>query len=297
MTSHPYATETFANSLSHWGQAWRVDAWNCYVIKRPIADEAFDAAGVYPITPLEPNIDITAGLSQLRDAGFVSIVLVFDDFHRPDLVELKKHFDAVNDFKPHYVYRPDKGKLDYDSHHRRAVKTAYKHVRTDIIALSDGLDEWARLYDALTATLKLEGLHAFPHEHHQAIASMEGVIAVGAWLDKELVSCHVWVDDGQYMHSHLVASNEKGYEFRAAYAVNDTSIQYFANRKLLNFGGGAGNIVGSDDGLARFKKGFSNDVAGSYICGVILDKDKYQQLVDARALSQPTNFFPAYRAP
>ncbi len=294
---HPYAASMFAESLTHWGEPFLVPEWNCHVIKRHITDKLYDAAGVYPITPLSADADIAGGLSRLRDAGFVSVVLVLDDFHRPDLEMLKPHFDVVQNFKQHYLFKPEKGGITYDSHHKRAVKTALKHVRTDIIPLRECVNDWAGLYDGLIQKLSLQGLHAFPHTHHQILAEMPGIIAIGAWIGEELVSCHLWADDGEFVHSHLVASNDKGYESRAAYAVNDTSIRYFADRKLLNFGGGAGNSVGDDDGLARFKKGFSNDVAESYICGAVLDKLKYQELVSARNFAVPVTYFPVYRAP
>ncbi|MFO0388476.1 MAG: hypothetical protein ACK502_01975 [Alphaproteobacteria bacterium] len=294
---HPYATVAFAESLAHWGKPFEVPEWGGGVMLREISAGLQDAAGIYPITPLNKNADIAGGLARLRDVGLVSVVLVLDDFHRLHMNTLKEHFDTVDSFKPHYLYRPEKGEMIYGSHHKRAVKTAYKHVKVDVLDLRKHVHEWAELYDALIAKLGLSGLHAFPLAHHQQIAGIQGMVAIGAWMGDELVSCHIWADDGEYVHSHLVASNDKGYESRAAYAVNDTSLRYFSGRKLLNFGGGAGNSVGSDDGLARFKKGFSNDTAESYICGAILDKEKYQQLVNARKFNVPVRFFPAYRAP
>lgn len=295
--THPYATRAFAESLSHWGRALEVPAWGCHVIVRDIANDGEDAAGVYPITPIIENADITAGLQQLKKYGLVSVVLVLDDFHRPALEQLSKHFTKVLPFKPHYIYRPPKGPMEYDSHHKRALKKAMNKVKTGVVDLKHDGAGWQTLYDALIAKLKLSGLHAFPHTHHDALARMDEVIAVGAWLGNELVSCHVWVRYKDRLHSHLIASNEAGYDTRAAYAVNQASIKMFADAELLNFGGGAGNSVDADDGLARFKRGFSNDTASSYLCSAVLDQERYDTLVAARKFTGPVTYFPAYRAP
>ena len=116
------------------------------------------------------------------------------------------------------------------------------------------------------------------------------------WLDGKLVSAHLWVSDGRYVHSHLAASNPEGYGAAAAYAVYDASVRHFAAAELLNFGGGAGPSDDPRDGLSRFKKGFANESAAAYICGAILDEGQYHELVRRRGVPPDTLFFPAYRA-
>lgn len=134
----------------------------------------------------------------------------------------------------------------------------------------------------------------FPAAHHQFLAEADGVTAIGALHGDELVSAHVFVADGGKVHSHLAASSEQGYTLRAAYAVNDAALQHFKDAELVNFGGGAGFKDDVGDGLAKFKKGFSNKTAQSYICGAILDEARYAELTGA---AEPTEFFPAYRSP
>lgn len=170
-------------------------------------------------------------------------------------------------------------------------------MRVAALDLKTGWESWQALYDYIIADMKLTGLHAFPAAHHAALAEIEGFTAIGAWVGGELVSAHVWAHDGGHAHSHLVASNAKGYECRAAYAVNDFSMQHFAGKKILNFGGGAGFAEDAHDGLARFKRGFSNTTAHSYLCGAILDPEKYEAFSAARGSVQNPGYFPAYRAP
>jgi len=79
--------------------------------------------------------------------------------------------------------------------------------------------------------------------------------------------------------------------------VNDASVNHFASLELLNFGGGAGTVDLAEDGLARFKRGFCNDLATAYLCGAVLDHDRYRELVQKKGVPPDTLFFPAYRAP
>lgn len=293
--THPYATEIYAASLSHWGEALFVPAWRTSVIVRSTESGDQDAAGTYPIAVLPEDADLRGGLNFLRERGLVSIVLALDDFHHPPLEDLRKHFDVVRPFKSHYIFQPEKGPLSYDKHHRYELRQALKNVQVETLELRAHLPEWVDLYRNLTLRHGLKGVHDFPFSHHEALATLDGVTAFGAWTEGRLVSCHIWVHHDGYAHSHLAASSVEGYKCRAAYAVNDAAIQHFGDAKLLNFGGSAGHQE-TGDGLAKFKKGFSNGLANSYICGAILDLRRYDELRAKRGISRQVEFFPAYRA-
>ncbi|MDX1975378.1 MAG: hypothetical protein SFT92_06850 [Rickettsiales bacterium] len=291
--THPYATAAYGESLAHWGKDIWVPAWNMPVVMRPIADAAFDVAGVYPFSAFPPDTNIQAGLDFIREHGAVSATFVLDDYHRPNLEVLRDTSTVLRPFKTHYINRPELGPLRYDTHHSRALKKALTQVQVKAFALSEHLPSWCALYDYLIQELKLTGLHAFPHEYHRQIAAIPGMVAIGGWIEDRFVSCHIWACDDKTAHSHLVASNAEGYEARAGFAVNDFSLRYFADKQVINFGGGAGNTDDPDDGLARFKRGFSNDTAQSYIAGIVLDETRYKSYSGAAQ----TDYFPAYRAP
>jgi len=295
MILHPYATDVYARSLLHWGKPLAVPAWGTSVIVREI-DGAQDAAGVYPFAVFKHDADIATGIEQLRNSGLVSLVMVFDAFHCPDAIELERHFDFVRPFKTHYIYRKEKGAIRYDTHHQRALRRAQREVRVESLDLKLYSNSWQSLYDNVITKFRLTGLHAFPEDHAKKISTIEGVTALGAWHDDNLVSCHIFASNGKYAHSHLVASNQDGYDTRAAYAINDFAITCFRDEQVINFGGGAGAGDKESDGLARFKRGFSNDTELSYLCGVILDKERYDALCTARDIAHDTSYFPAYRS-
>jgi hypothetical protein len=292
--THPYATAAYARSLSHGGEAFAVPEWGSHVLLRNMPG-GLDATGTYPIAVIASDADLAGGLDRLRRLGLVSITLVLDDFHRPSLTELRKHFSVVNPFKTHYIRR-NALPFAYGKHHRYEVSRALKAVKVGPFDLGEHVSDWLALYANLTRRHALAGIHDFPVGHYEALRQMSGTTTIGAWVDGSLVSAHIWVSDGKYVHSHLAASSGPGYEAGAAYAVYDASIRHFADAELLNFGGGAGTKDDPDEGLARFKRRFSNESACAYICGAILDEARYQELVRQSGAPPDTLFFPAYRA-
>jgi hypothetical protein len=293
--THPYATDVYARSLLRDGRTVSVPEWGCSVLVRPVADGLEDAAGVYPLAILAKDADILGGLVRLGRLGLVSIVAVVDDFHRPPLERLSREFDFVRPFKQHFLHRPDLTQPAYNKHHRYEVRRAERALEVGVMDLGRHLDDWIELYATLMARHELSEMHKLPPAHHPALATLDGVTAIGAWLGKELVACHIWVHDRGHVHSHLGASSESGYACSAAYVVYDASIRHFRDAELINLGGAAGYVDHPDNGLTRFKRGFSNAAARSYICGKILDPDRYSALVERTAPHQ-TEFFPAYRA-
>lgn len=293
--NHPYATSEYASALSHWGRALYVPEWNTHVLIRKIKPGIEDAAGTYPIAILDKNADIPGGLEYLRRHQLLSVVLVLDDFHRPALSILKKYFLFVKKFKTHYIHNNQKKKT-YTRHHQHELLQSLKSVRISPFDLKNNLQAWVLLYDNLIRSKNLTGLHAFPLKHHAILSKLNGITAIGAWQDSELISCHIWVDDGISAHSHLAASSTTGYKNRAAYAINDASIAYFSNTQVINFGGGLGINNKTVDGLTKFKQGFSNSTTCSYICGAVLNEKSYAKLIAECNITSKIDFFPAYRS-
>jgi hypothetical protein len=75
-----------------------------------------------------------------------------------------------------------------------------------------------------------------------------------------------------------------------------SSIKFFTDSglKWLDLGAGAGIKKASDDGLSRFKRGWSTGTRTAYLCGQIFDSVKYKTIVATKGISN-TEYFPAYR--
>jgi len=293
--THPYASEAYARSLAHSGAAFAVPEWGGHVLTRPIAGGARrDVTGPYPLAVLAADADVRGGLARLGAARLVSAVLVVDDRLRPGLDRMEAAFGSVRRFKSHFVHDRTQGPPAYDKHHRYEIRRAAGRVEAREIELARHLPAWIALYDELSARHGLGGVHAFPALHHETLAQLPGVRAFGAFLEGELVSAHIFVTDAGYAVSHLAASSPEGYRNGAAYAVNALAIEALTDCEAINFGGAAGAGDDPNDGLVRFKKGFSNHIAASWLCGAILDAEAYGAL---SAGVGDNGFFPAYRGP
>lgn len=293
---HPYASGAYADSLSHLGGVVPVPEWGGFVLSREIPGGGQDAAGTYPIAVLAEDADWAAGLERLRRLRFVSVTLVVGPTHRWQIQDLRRCFQVVNPFKTHYLRR-NHLPFAYGKHHRYEVRRALGRMVVGEFALGNHLDDWTALQAKLAWRHNLGSIHAFPRRHFELLGRMSGVTAMGAWMEGTLVSAHLWVSDGRYVHSHLAASSEEGYRARASYAVYDQSIRRFSGAELVNLGGGAGLRDDPEDGLVRFKRGFSNDASPAYLCGAVLDEARYDNLIRQRDGRGNRHFFPAYRAP
>jgi hypothetical protein len=282
--------------LFHIGRAVAVPEWGCHVIARAIPEGGEDATGCYPLAALDPSADLAAGIERLRAMGFVSVTLTLDNVHRPPLEAFQSSFDVVRPFKTHYLHRGPLAHYQPSADHRTKIRRAQRSVETRPIRLADHLAAWSALYDGVGTRLGFSGVHAFPRPSFAMLAELPGIEAVGGFLDGELVSCCLWAVDRGHIFSHLVASDARGYEARAAYAVYDASVRHFADADAINFGGAAGAADDPEDGLTQFKRGFANERAQSYICGAVLDRAAYQRLAP-RGGADTDNFFPRYRTP
>jgi hypothetical protein len=296
--THPYATIEYGDTLRHLGEAIFIPEWGTSVVRRQIGAEYHDAIGAYPITVFKPEPDLSGGLERLARLGCVSVVLVLDDCWRPGLAELQASFDFVRTFKLHYLHDRTRSPFRFSKNHGVKIRRAMRAVSVERFDLAARLDEWSEIYEGLVTRLGLSNtMHAFPRDHYKALAQLSGTVAVGAFAGGRLLSCHVWVCYDGHAMSHLVASNEEGYAMRAAYAVNAASIDLLSEYQILNFGGGAGTVKDQSSGLERFKRGFANATASSYLCGKVLAADAYAELCRRAGITQETSYFPAYRQP
>lgn len=298
--THPYATRQYAQiAAGSCDTVTSIPSWKQYVVRRSVGDVAsvcgVDAAGCYPVSPFEEDIDLLAGFEALRSQGCVSVVIVADPVLRPCDRQLSDAFDICRPFKTHYLYDRRKGPVRYSKHHRYEVRRAGADVRK--IDLAEHLDEWVSLYCDLVQRHSITGSAAFSDRALKAMSRIDGLVTFGAFVDDQMVACHLWLRAGETVHSHLAASNSVGRGCGAAYSLYDRAIRHFADAKMIDFGGAAGLIEDPRNGLARFKRGFANASAPTYLCGKILDRKRYDMLSAAMETPRKMDYFPAYRAP
>lgn len=288
---HPYASADYANAFGPGFMPLYLPEAQTFVLKRRIPQtDACDAMGCYPLSPIAPGSSLSHDFAALKAQGIVSLVWVADPFFSPPAEALKHVFDHVLPYKEHYVHDFSKG--GYDSrNHRYKVNRSLKSVEVRWIDLPDHLDTWWGLYRALIAKHDITGIQAFSREYFAALCALKPFM-FGAFNNGELVSAKLCFVHQGYAYCHLVVSSEEGYRLRAAYALYDYALKHFAaaGMKAYDMGAGAG-VTSASEGLAQFKRGFSNTLVTCHLYGKILDTERYAELSQGRK----TAFFPAYR--
>lgn len=291
MTSHPYASSIYAHAFAPEYEPLLLNESQTFVLKRPIPGTSyFDAMGCYPLFTSATGANMEKDFAWLREQGIISLVLVTDPFfHRP-LAQLEQTFDTVSAYKRHLLHDFTQDRT-YSKHHRDRVRVAEKKLDVKRIALTDHMEEWVNLYQALIEKHGIKGIQAFSQHYFEELAKLEPIM-FGAFSNGALVCGHLCIEHEGYAYSHLTASSPEGYRLRATFAVYDHTLRYFRDHgaKAFDLGAGAG-LTDVSDGLTQFKHGFSNAETLCYLCGKILDKPQYEAL----SAGKETVFFPAYR--
>ncbi len=254
--------------------------------------------GCYPMFACENWLQLANDLDALT-GKLVSVTLVADPLgdHSPEL--LAQAFpDLARPFKDHFIvdFSSD-WRTTIDPHHLRNIQYAKKRVTADRVADAPSvIADWIRLYDNLIARHEIKGMTAFSHDHFEKLLRVPDIRAYRATLKGETVGMLLWMLQGNAAYYHLGAYDDTGYASKASFALFDVALSDLASEgfRWANLGGAAGT-TGAASGLSRFKEGWSNCRKPTYLCGRVLDRVAYDQLV-AQLHPAPTNYFPAYRA-
>jgi hypothetical protein len=236
---------------------------------------------------------LAADLDERTD--LVSVTAVTDPLAHVSETDLRAAFpDLVRSYKDNRVI--DLRDVSPSRHHRAEVRRAQRsleiRIEPDPAAM---LDQWDRLYAELRQRHGLAGLMAFSRTAFRAQLETPGCVAFTALAGGDPVAMALWYVMGDAAHYHLSASDLAGYRASASYALMDAAIGAFADRgvRFMNLGAAAGIEADDDDGLGRFKAGWTNQVRPSFLCGRIVDRAEYARLA---AGAQRPEYFPAYRA-
>ncbi|MBN1450081.1 MAG: GNAT family N-acetyltransferase [Anaerolineales bacterium] len=270
-----------------------------WLLRRKIAGFDYeDAMWPYPIFSCQDWGALRTDLNEL-ESSLVCVSLVTDPFGCYDVTLLEHNFgDIVIPFKKHFVVDLSKPlESIVEPHHRRNARKAIKVLQVEECEnAADHLDEWVELYNTLIERHSIKGIAAFSRRSFTAQLKVPGMVAFRALHEGKTVGMLLWYVQNKLGYYHLGAYSPQGYELRASFALFWTAINHFSSSGLnwLNLGAGAGSQNDGQDGLTRFKRGWSTETRTAYFCGRIFDQEKYQEIVRAKNIP-PTSFFPAYR--
>lgn len=287
-----YADPAYAASLSEWGEPRPLPACGGSVLVRQVSgSEASDAMGPYPLFACRDWSRIGEDVAALA-GRLVALSLVTDPFAGADEATLAAAFpDLCRRFKDHYVV--DLASPKISAHHRRNARKAQGELRVHELDPTDGVvEDWLRLYQVLVARRHISGPQQFSRSIFERQLGLSGMRVLAAERDGRVVGMTLWLEAGDVAYYHLGAYAEEGYALNASFALFAAAIERFrVSARWLSLGAGAGAADG-EDGLTRFKRGWTSLTRPTFLCGAILDRALYARL----SAGQPTRYFPAYRA-
>jgi hypothetical protein len=295
-----YQHASYAESFASVGRPCPLERSGGWVVERPIGNTAWvDGVGCYPFLVCDDWSALSKDLDDYADE-WVSVSLVTDPFGVFSFRDLKSDFGEVcRAFKEHYVV--DLGRPLREivcRHHQRNARKGLRTVEVSRVEKpAQCLQEWIALYDVLIARHAIRGVAAFSGEAFEKQFAVPGLIVFRAEQDGEAVGFVLWYAQGEVAYYHLGAYSQRGYRDFASFALFWQSLEYFSESgfRQLGLGAGAGLQNTDSDGLSRFKSGWATARRTVYFCGRIFRPDLYRRLV-GRSHSDPTEFFPAYRA-
>lgn len=294
-----YLHPLYCQSLSEFGTPRLLPESGGWILEREIPNSRqLDAMGCYPLFACHDWSRLSIDLENIGNS-LVSLAVVTDPFGEYDPADLRNCFpDLAIPFKEHFVVDLSRAPDTFvHSHHQRNARKALREIRVaECGSPMAYLEEWATLYAALVEKHNITGIAAFSRESFAKHLRVPGIVALRAVHNDATVGMLLWYEQGNRAYYHLGAYSSRGYELGASFALFDYAIRYFAERGFawLNLGAGAGVGTSGEQGLSRFKQGWSTGVRTAYFCGRIFDRQRYREILEPMALSA-TRYFPAYR--
>jgi hypothetical protein len=293
-----YLHSDYAQSLSEFGEPLYLPKSGGWLLKRPLDNTQTDAMGPYPLFACSDWKSLKYDFAQLRDS-LVSVILVTDPFGEYDESLLRDCFgDLVLPFKSHFINdftSPSDNVIS--QHHARNAAVGLKQLIVERCEHPfSHLDDWVSLYSVLVQRHQITGIRAFSKNSFARQLNTPGIVAFRALRNLQIVGMILWYVQNGVAYYQLGAYSDEGYQSRASFALFRHALDYFSASGLryASLGAGAGLDTDADDGLSRFKRGWSTSVRPTYLCGRIFDRQRYHHLVRARNIGD-TLYFPAYR--
>ncbi len=292
-----YGCRAYAESLHEYGSSVHLPRAEGFLLQRPIGETGWhDAMGCYPLFACKDWSALAGDLEALRQE-LVSVCMVADPFGALTPADLDAAFDRVALFKSHYVVDLALPSDQIGSkRHQKQARAALRKMDVEVCRDPAGfVGEWSVLYGNLCRRHGIRGMKAFSKSAFARQLAMPGLVVLQAFMDSQLVGAQLYVRQGDVIHCHLGAVSDLGYKHGAFYAMDLYSFGHFSGMgRWLDLGGGAGVTIDGEDGLSKYKRGWSTETRPVYFCSKILNREKYDQLVLAEGIGD-TDYFPAYR--
>jgi hypothetical protein len=267
---HLFCSESYSRALEEPGvRPLYVEGWDAYVLVRNGREGARRAIGVRPVEALDPNCDVRAGLDALRRAGIATVSLTTDPMWCPEPAVLRNAFDSCRALREIYLVDRE-AEVKIRKRHRNRINQARRVGEVREISLAEHLERWLELYRLNVASRQIP--EPFSQVYFERLACIADLRTIAVFVADEIVNMTLWFRHEDTFYFHDGASSATGLQTSAAYAAFAHVIEEATDYRYVLLGGSAGFRDERLDGLAVFKRGFSNTSAVSYLCSASLNK-------------------------
>jgi len=294
-----YLHPSYVKAFSEYGTPRELPACGGWVLERSIpGHEEQDAMGCYPLFVCRDWRNLPQDLEEIGK-DLVAIALVTDPFADVDEEFLRQQFNIAKLFKEHYIAdlsRPMEESIN--RHHRYYARRSLRDTDVEVcLEPIKYITEWMNLYGNLIERHHIRGMRAFSEESFRGQLTTPGMILFVGKRQGEVVGAHFVAMHSDVAYSHLAAFSPDGYQNFSAYGIYWITLEYLAKQGIRYFdlGAAAGLDAAADDGLDRFKRGWSTATRLVYFCGKIFDRERYAAICQDCKIGE-TDYFPAYRA-
>ncbi len=289
----------YAESLSEFGVPTELSSSKGWVLVRNIAGTCDrDALGCYPLFSCRNWNGLLQDIESL-DSELVSLTLVTDPLGDYSVNLLKACFpDLLRPFKEHFVIDFQKPRQSTVSrHHRRYARKSLRELAVEAVSQPESfLDEWIELHQHLVKRHGISGIRAFSRNAFLKQFATPGFVLLRARYRTRTVAAMMFFVQGDVAHAHVLGCSAEGYALSALYAIIWHTFDFFDDSvRWCNLMGVPGAGDETAENIRRFKQGWTQVTRTAYLCGRVLNRDKYDKLA-ASCKAKNMSYFPIYRA-
>lgn len=293
-----YADPAYAASLAEHGRPLALPASGATVLLVPIAGtDRVDAVAPYPLLSCPWPEHLADDLAIVAAAGAVTLTAVLDPMRPLPPPESLARFDLARPFKRHFVTALDDGEHVPSRGHRRSVARSRARVTVEVVAGSaTDPDRWWALWQGLVRAAGLTGMRAPSRDAFARQLALDGAMTQWAEVDGAPVAAQIALVTPDAAYAHVAVSDPVGRATAAMHALDAVLLDRARGAVPAVHWGGTAGAHDADDGLAAYKRGWSNRVRQAWLVGAVLDRAAHAAL-GGRLPLDPAAWFPAWRAP
>lgn len=289
----PFDGADYLRSLTYIGEPLALPSLRGGVLERPIPGSArTDAYGSFPYSTPWSATTAASVVRVLRARGLVSLTMVFRPDGEADVDGLRAAGIECRVLKEHFVVDRGVAPPVPGRRTRRNLACARRHWRIEPVSLRA---TWRRLYELHDVVVgRRPAMNALVRpgaDHFRALASVPGMMTLGAIDQEGLAGALVVALTATEAHCHMLFGNDRYLRRGAAYALLDAAVGRWGESRRIYLGGAPSGPDGV--GIARFKRRFATRTSPALLATAILDPHACSVLSAGRA---GNGYFPPYRA-